>query len=131
MIQGFATIEGTRAYAAKHTDIAFATLGGTGLQVSQAGFGCYRVSVGVAEHEAAMRLALQSGINLIDTSTNYADGDSERLVGQVLSAVVDNGELSRDQVVVVSKAGYLQGRNYTLSQKRKQQGKGFEELVAL
>jgi aryl-alcohol dehydrogenase-like predicted oxidoreductase len=101
----------------------------TQLTVSQAEFGCYRVSVGVAHHEKALRLALHGGVNLIDTSTNYADGGSESLVGQVLENMVDTGGLKRDEVVVVSKVGYLQGHNLALSRERKQQGRPFPELV--
>lgn len=129
MLPGSATIEGTQAYAAGHPDLVFEPLGATGLFTSAVGFGCYRVTSGVAEHKAALRLALQSGINLIDTSANYADGGSEHLVGQVLAEAVDAGELYRDQVIVVSKAGYLQGENFALSQARKQEGRGFPELV--
>jgi len=66
---------------------------------------------------------------LIDTSANYADGGSETLVGQVLGKLIDSGELARDEVVVVSKVGYLQGQNYALSPERKQQGRPFPELV--
>jgi aryl-alcohol dehydrogenase-like predicted oxidoreductase len=71
--------------------------------------------------------ALQQGINLIDTSSNYADGGSERLVGQVLADLAD--EVSREAVVVVSKVGYLQGQNYALSQERKEAGRPFPDLV--
>jgi aryl-alcohol dehydrogenase-like predicted oxidoreductase len=102
---------------------------GSQLSVSQAGFGCYRVSVDVPHHEKALHTALTEGINLIDTSANYADGDSEKLVGKVLGNLVQSGDLARDEVVVVSKVGYLQGQNYTLSQERKQQGRPFPELL--
>ena len=119
----------THAGLDRHRRIAVAELGRTGLHVSQAGFGCYRISAGVAEHAAALQHALVSGIDLIDTSANYADGGSEELVGQVLAHMVDSGELRREAVVVVSKAGYLQGKNYTLSQERKRLGRPFPELV--
>jgi aryl-alcohol dehydrogenase-like predicted oxidoreductase len=59
--------------------VACRRLGLTQLTVGQAGFGCYRVSAGAAHHEKALRRALREGINLIDTSTNYADGGSESL----------------------------------------------------
>jgi aryl-alcohol dehydrogenase-like predicted oxidoreductase len=101
----------------------------TRLTASQAGFGCYRVSLGVAHHEEALRRALREGINLIDTSANYADGRSESLVGQVLENLIDKGDLVRDEVVVVSKVGYLQGQNFALSRERKQEGRPFPELV--
>jgi aryl-alcohol dehydrogenase-like predicted oxidoreductase len=119
----------THAGLDRHRRIAVSELGRTGLHVSQAGFGGYRISAGVAEHAAALQHALISGIDLIDTSANYADGGSEELVGQVLAHMVDSGELRRDAVVVVSKAGYLQGKNFTLSQERKRLGRPFAELV--
>jgi len=119
----------TRAGLDRQRRIAVSELGRTGLHVSQAGFGGYRISAGVAEHAAALQHALISGIALIDTSANYADGGSEELVGQVLAHMVDSGELRRDAVVVVSKAGYLQGQNFTLSQERKRLGRPFAELV--
>ena len=97
--------------------------------VSGAGFGGYRVNAGVAAHEEALKKALTGGINLIDTSANYADGGSEQLVGQVLKDLIESDRITREQVVVVSKGGYLQGNNYALSQQRKNDGKPFEEIV--
>ncbi len=129
MIQGFATPAGTSAMADPAAAGLYREIGDTGLMASQAGFGCYRVSVGVASHEAALRKALLSGVNLIDTSANYADGGSEMLVGQTLEHLIESGELSREKVVVTSKVGYLQGQNYALSQRRKSEGRPFEELV--
>jgi aryl-alcohol dehydrogenase-like predicted oxidoreductase len=76
-----------------------------------------------------LELALRSGINLIDTSTNYTDGRSERLIGEVLARLIDARELKRDEVVVVSKIGYVQGRNYELARYRKQNGAAFPEMV--
>ena len=129
MITGYAGAEATKNWIQRHGSLAGNKIGGTGLTVSQAGFGCYRVSAGVAHHARALRNALCEGINLIDTSANYADGGSETLVGQVLEELIEDGELRRSEIVVVSKAGYLQGQNYTLSQERKQQGRPFPELV--
>ena len=129
MIHGSASAEGTQA---RFEDPGFppgAPLGRTRLKVSRAGFGCYRVSTGVSEHVRALQHALSSGINLIDTSANYADGGSEELVGQVLGRMIESGELRRDAVAVVSKAGYLQGQNYALSQERKRRGQPFSDLV--
>lgn len=128
MIQGYATQEATKAHMQRHP-IACSSLGMSQLTVSQAGFGCYRVSAGVAHHEAALRRALAAGINLIDTSTNYADGGSESLVGQVLTNLIQSDDLARNEVVVVSKVGYLQGQNLVLSRECKQLGRPFPELV--
>ena len=129
MIPGYATPEATHNYLNKHRPLAHNQVGTTGLNVSQAGFGCYRISAGVAHHEQALRKALTGGINLIDTSANYADGGSETLVGQVLAKLIDSGDLARDEIVVVSKVGYLQGQNYALSKERRQAGRPFPELV--
>jgi len=129
VIPGYATEAATKNYLQKHRTIACNKIGTTKLSVSQAGFGCYRVSAGVSHHEQALGKALCQGVNLIDTSANYADGASETLVGQVLEKLIDAGELKRDEVVVVSKVGYLQGQNYALSRERKQQRRPFGDLV--
>jgi aryl-alcohol dehydrogenase-like predicted oxidoreductase len=85
--------------------------------------------MGVGKHEQALRRALSSGINLIDTSTNYADGNSEKLVGHVLTDLSQTGQIDREAIIVVTKVGYLQGRNYELSQDRKKNGHPFTDLV--
>lgn len=68
--------------------------------VSRIGFGCYRVAQGVASNYAALAHALSLGCTLIDTASNYADGRSEALVGEVLH---DTGH----PAFVVTKAGYI------------------------
>lgn len=129
MIQGHATPVSTRTWARRYPAVAHTALGRSGLTCSRAGFGGYRIGTQAAAHREALRLAIGSGINLIDTSANYADGHSETLVGQVLAELITDGALVREAVIVVTKAGYLQGQNYTLSQNRKQEGHPFPELV--
>ena len=129
MIHGYATKDATEAHARHHDLVSVGKIGRTGLTVSQAGFGCYRISSGVAHHKAALQKALREGINLIDTSSNYANGGSESLVGEVLEDLIASGELSREKIIVVSKVGYLQGQNYDMSRQRKQEGRPFPELV--
>lgn len=128
-IQGYATVEETTVYADQHPEFQYLPLNSAGVRVSQAGFGCYRVDVSVDEHRQALRQALLAGINLIDTSANYMDGGSEKLVGEVLAEMTQAGTISRGSVVVVSKVGYLQGQNYELSQQRKRAGNPFPDLV--
>ena len=79
----------------------YTTLGRTGLRVSVAGLGCggfsrLGQSTGKteAESEALVRLAIDSGINLIDTAANYG---TEAIVGRAIAAV------PRDSVVVATK----------------------------
>jgi hypothetical protein len=121
----------TAAYHARHSlpEQARCEFGRTGWKVSRLGFGCYRVDEITAEHAEALKFALRSGINLIDTSTNYTDGGSEKLVGRVLQELFAAGELQRDEVVIVSKAGYVQEQNMQLAQERERQGRGFPEMV--
>jgi aryl-alcohol dehydrogenase-like predicted oxidoreductase len=129
MISGWATFPATAGFADNFSPLVFSRIGPRGPLVSQAGFGGYRVSAGVQAHARALQLALSGGINLIDTSTNYADGGSELLVGQVLKSLIAGGSLARDQVMVVSKVGYLQGQNLALSREKRAGGSPFEDLV--
>jgi aryl-alcohol dehydrogenase-like predicted oxidoreductase len=129
LLKGFATQKGTELYADQNSALGYGELDGTGLLASQAGFGCYRVDLTDPEHEKSLRKALLSGINLIDTSSNYGDGKAEELVGEDLQDLASSGKIARESIIVVSKVGYLQGQNYQLSQKLKGQGKPFEDLV--
>lgn len=104
-------------------------LGQTGLTVTEVGFGGYRIAAENDTHREALTLALTQGINLIDTSSNYTNGRSETLIGDVLQTLFADGTLTRDDLVVVSKAGYLQGDNYDLSQQHKAAGRPFPDLV--
>lgn len=129
MISGFATRSATAQFAAKNRTVAYNETSPGGLYTSPAGFGCYRVSAGVQAHADALQTALSRGINLIDTSANYGDGASEILVGQVLQHLIETGSLERDQIIVVSKVGYLQGQNLALSRKKAVAGNPFKDLV--
>jgi aryl-alcohol dehydrogenase-like predicted oxidoreductase len=128
-IPGKATTAATTTYFQQHPTVCSSTVPTLGWQISQAGFGSYRVTLGEKNHEQALRFALQNGINLIDSSSNYGDGGAERLIGRVLTEQIDAGDLRREQMVVVSKAGYLQGFNYSLAQQRKKEGRPFPNLV--
>jgi aryl-alcohol dehydrogenase-like predicted oxidoreductase len=108
----------TRSHSVEMTQ-----LGRTGFQISRIGFGGYRIEEGNHEHEESLNLALRSGINLIDTSTNYTDGSSEKLIGKVLK------QHNRSDVTLVTKVGYVQGENLALARKRMQEGKPFPEMV--
>lgn len=136
-LPGRAAIQGTAAYAARaigrRGDAAlangFTTLGSTGLTTSRVGFGTYRVDMKDPDHRAALKKALLEGCNLIDTSTNYMEGDSERLVGAVLAELVAAGEVRREDVIVVSKIGYVQGQNLKLAAARERAGRPYPEMV--
>lgn len=124
-----ATVAATESYARRFPDLPFNMLSDTGLRVSHAGFGSYRVDTSFPDHREALRHALTSGINLVDTSTNYTGGGSELLIGSVIEDLENEGLLGRDQLVIVSKVGYLQGRVYRLSQNLKKDNRGYPDLV--
>ena len=129
MIRGHATSEGTAELHRMHSEMAYHPLGKTKLSVSLAGFGGYRISAGVPAHADALEKALGSGINLIDTSANYTDGGSEKLVGEVIHRLIQTGRISREQVVVISKGGYIQGANEAIRRQRALDGNPFAEVV--
>ena len=129
MLPGRATPAATQTYAVDYPEIDHRLLGESDLVVSPAGFGGYRVDAESSVYHEALRFALQNGINLIDTSSNYGGGGSEELVGIVLRRLNDEGEVPREAVVVVSKGGYLQGQNYQVSQQRKASGRAWPDLV--
>ena len=108
---------------------AFRQLSGTDLTTSKIGYGSYRVDYRHGEHTATLREAIQAGCNLIDTSSNYTDGRSETLIGNVLSEQIAEGKIERSEIIVVSKVGYIQGQNLDEAMRREQEGKPWEEAV--
>ena len=122
-IPGRATTEATRKLADKLP--GYRDLGTTGLKVSSLGFGSYRVDDETREHEDALRAALDAGVNLIDTSSNYGDGSSERLIGGILRSMVER----RPELVIVSKVGYVQGQSLQIAQARIQMNQPYPEMV--
>jgi uncharacterized protein len=137
-LAGAATAEGTARYAARrvshsrhrnHMERGYVPFGRTGLTTSRLGFGTYRVDTRESDHREALVRALREGVNLIDTSTNYMDGDSERLVGAVLRDLMKSNDVTRDAVIVVSKIGYVQGENLKQAQARERAGHSYPDMV--
>jgi aryl-alcohol dehydrogenase-like predicted oxidoreductase len=73
----------------------YRALGKTGIEVSELGFGAWGIGgtmwIGADDEESlrALRLAIDQGVNFLDTAYGYGDGHSERLVG---AAVRDSAE---------------------------------------
>ena len=70
---------------------SYRPLGTTGWKMSDISYGC-----GHARDPEVIRAAIDRGINYFDTSPDYSDAESERVVGQGIKG-------SRDKVFLVSK----------------------------
>jgi len=118
MLSGFATPEGTASYRSRFLQLSQAghfrrqiSIPGAGeLWISSIGLGTYLGEPSDAADQAylqAIRLALASGVNLLDTAINYRHQRSERSIGAALREMISAEELQRDEVIVCTKAGYL------------------------
>jgi len=83
-------------------------LGGTGMSVSEIALGTMMFgAMGNPDHDESIRMihtALDSGVNFIDTSDVYSQGESEVIVGKALRA-------RRDEVVLATKFGLPMGED--------------------
>lgn len=91
--------------------------------MGQVGFGTYRISIRSKEHREALIKALEAGCSLIDTSANYTNGESEELIGVVLA------ENPHFIPLLVTKAGYIQGKNLEVIEKLNADNLAVEDLV--
>ena len=84
--------------------------GPNGLLLSSIGIGTY-LGEPNEETDAAygqtLVAAVALGTNVLDTAINYRAQRSERTIGMALAALIEAGELTRDEVVVCTKGGYL------------------------
>jgi aryl-alcohol dehydrogenase-like predicted oxidoreductase len=106
-----ATPEGTTRYAEKFRGAAadghFRQA--ETLTISSLGIGTYLGQPNDstdASYTAAIVVAVESGINFIDTAINYRLQRSERNIGTALKILGRKG-ISRDEIVVCTKGGYL------------------------
>ena len=135
-IAGCATPEATVSFAdrmrARYPSFepsAYRPLPGTNLVTSKVGYGSYRVHNQSEEHVATLKNAIEAGCNLIDTSSNYTDGGSETLIGDVLRGLIEAQTIRREEVIVVSKVGYMQGKNLNEAVQLEQVGKPYGDVV--
>jgi aryl-alcohol dehydrogenase-like predicted oxidoreductase len=117
MLPGFATPEGTVRYRDRFPQFRDAghfrqsrAPGAGELWLSSIGIGTYLGEPDDAadtEYVEAIRTALRSGINVLDTAINYRHQRSERNIGTALAQLIAAGDLQRDEVLVCTKAGYF------------------------
>lgn len=84
-----------------------------GMRLSSLGIGTY---LGAADdstdaaYKAAIRAAIDGGVNVIDTSRNYRGERSERAIGRAIAGA------NRDELVLCTKAGYcIDRRGHSLA----------------
>src|SRR5919202_5006826 len=113
-LDGYATREGTGKFAedAVRKGIPFSHFRAfDGLRLSSIGLGTY-LGQPTAEDDRAIEEAVYESIrsravNVVDTAINYRAMRSERSIGRALLRLASNDIVSRDQVFVSSKNGYI------------------------
>lgn len=110
MISGFATLEGTEKFAknSNANQLNFKKI--QHLTLSNVGIGTYLGDSDEKTDEAvknAVKQSILSGINVIDTAINYRAQKAERSVGRAISELIKEGKITRDQIFLCTKNGYL------------------------
>ena len=110
MISGFATSGGTEKFAKKSNanQLNFKKI--NGLSLSNVGIGTYLGDPDENTDKAvtnAVKKSVESGINVIDTAINYRAQKAERSVGKAISELIDEKKITRDQIFLCTKNGYL------------------------
>ena len=114
ILEGNATPDGTR----KYSDYAISQgkprshfKSFENLHLSSLGMGTYLGQVSKEDDQAVENAVYQSvrsgAINVIDTAINYRAMKSEKNIGRALLRLVNDGIISRDQVFVSTKNGYI------------------------
>lgn len=130
-LNGFASKAITLSYSEKYKLFKFNILGKTNLTVSQAGIGGRLTDIRSAIHRDAIKKALLSGINLVDTSSVFTDGNSEILIGEVIQELNDSNLISRESVVVVTKGGILTGKTLETANQDKKEGYPLADFIEI
>ncbi len=113
LVEGRATAEGTRRFEKRFVDAQpdhFYRPLADGAFVSSLGLGTYLGECDDAEdarYTATVIGALERGVNILDTAINYRCQRSERAIGEALRTVISGGDVTREEVVVCTKGGYI------------------------
>ena len=110
MISGFATLEGTKKFAQNSGMNQANFKNFANLTFSNVGIGTYLGDPDSRTDELVTKAVTQSvlsGINVIDTAINYRAQKAERSVGKAVSELIQEGKISREQLFLSTKNGYL------------------------
>lgn len=120
-VAGFATPEGTSAYRNRFVDIRVGARHASPLHLdhfrererlwfSSIGIGSY---LGEPDeetdklYESALKEALLSGVNVVDSAINYRCQRSERSFGKAIGELIQSGKLKREEIIICTKGGFL------------------------
>lgn len=112
MITGFADKKGTNEYFYSKDIVQGWIVSNDRYNYSRLGLGTFIGNFSDEHSElfrAAISYALLNGINIIDTAINYRGMRSERDIGVVITKLIEDGLIERNQFVVSSKAGIIPG----------------------
>jgi aryl-alcohol dehydrogenase-like predicted oxidoreductase len=114
VLNGYATPNGTKKYVdyaiqkgkpASHFRVF------DDLYLSTIGIGTYLGEMTTEDDKAVENAVYQSvksgAVNVIDTAINYRAMRSEKSIGRGLSSLINDGIISRDQVFICTKNGYI------------------------
>ena len=110
MISGFATPEGTKAFVEKFASLPSNFNIFQKLHLSNVGIGTYLGDPDSKTDELvtnAVKQSITSGINVVDTAINYRSQKAERSVGKALQELIDEDKISREQIFLSTKNGYV------------------------
>ena len=112
MIKGYATPEGTAAYKSRFKNILdeghFRLK--EGLWFSSIGIGSYLGDPDETTdslYEEALTEAIASGMNVVDSAINYRFQRSERSFGKALGALLRQGTVKREEIILCTKGGFI------------------------
>jgi aryl-alcohol dehydrogenase-like predicted oxidoreductase len=110
MISGFATLEGTKKFAQNSGVNQTNFKEFQNLILSNVGIGTYLGDPDSRTDELvtnAVKQSITSGINVVDTAINYRSQKAERSVGKAISELIQEEKISRDQIFLSTKNGYV------------------------
>jgi len=111
MITGYATPEGTKKFVERQNQDSHENYKNVhNLTLSNVGIGTYLGNPDVETDklvEDAIKKSILGGINVIDSAINYRAQKAERSVGNAISQLIDNNDISREEIFVSTKNGYV------------------------
>jgi len=111
MITGYATPEGTKKFAERQNQDSHKNYKNVhNLTLSNVGIGTYLGNPDTETDyivQSAVKKSILGGINVIDSAINYRAQKAERSVGNAISQLIDNNDISREEIFVSTKNGYV------------------------